>query len=229
MKKIFFCLLLLLMAKTAFASTLSGTVKFTGTPPVPEKLAMNADPLCASLHPEPVYAENVVVNANGALKNVFVYLKEGVEKKPYPVPPTPVVFDQKGCQYHPHVFGIQVEQTLQIVNSDATLHNVHSLAAKSKQFNLGMPIQGMKLTKKFEAPEIMAKFKCDVHPWMSAYAGVIEHPFFHVSGEDGTFAIKDVPPGTYTVEAWHEQYGTQTQSVAVVEEQDATVEFTFVG
>jgi len=126
-----------------------------------------------------------------------------------------IVIDQKGCQYLPHVLGIQVGQNLQIVNSDNTLHNVHSLADRSKQFNLGMPIQGMKVKKKFTSEEIMVKFKCDVHPWMNAYIGVLSHPFYGVSGDDGSFSINDLPPGDYVVEAWHEKYGTQTQSVSV--------------
>jgi len=189
---------------------------------------MAADPTCASLHSEPVFAETVIANSNGTLKNVFVYVKEGLEGKTFPAPTTPVTIDQKGCQYHPHVFGIQVGQPLEIINSDSTLHNVHSLANQSKQFNLGMPIQGMKLAKKFENPEVMVKFKCDVHPWMNAHIGVLTHPYYGVSGDEGTFEIKDLPAGTYTIEAWHEKYGTQTQSVTVTD-QPANVEFTFNG
>ena len=190
---------------------------------------MSADPVCAGLHSEPVYQETVVANSNGTLKNVFVYVKEGLEGKTFPVPTEPAVIDQKGCHYDPHVFGIQVGQPLQIVNSDSTLHNIHSLAEKNKQFNLGMPIQGMKLKKTFENPEVMAKFKCDVHPWMNAYAGVLTHPYFSVSGDDGTFEIKNLPAGEYTIEAWHEKYGTQTQKVTVTGEEPVQVEFTFNG
>jgi len=187
---------------------------------------MNADPNCAALHNEPVKAETVIVNDNGTLRNVFVYVKEGVEGKTFEVPQTAVTIDQKGCQYHPHVFGIQIGQAFEIINSDATLHNIHSLAEKSKQFNLGMPIQGMKLNKKFDQPEIMVKLKCDVHPWMSAYVGVLPHPFFSVTGTNGTFEIKDLPSDEYTIEAWHEKYGTQVQQVTVGEGA-ASVDFTF--
>lgn len=212
-------------SKFVFAGTITGKVNLTGTPPPNEQLSMAADPVCASLHSEPVYAETVIQNDNGTLRNVFVYVKEGLEGQTFPVPLTPVTMDQKGCRYDPHVFGIQVGQPFEIVNSDSTLHNVHSLALKSKQFNLGMPIQGMKLTKKFEQPEIMAKIKCDVHPWMSAYVGVLPHPYFSVTGTDGSFEIKDVPPGEYVIEAWHEKYGTQIQNVTVGEGA-ANVEFT---
>ncbi|MBI4395242.1 MAG: hypothetical protein HY583_03485 [Candidatus Omnitrophica bacterium] len=212
----------------AFAGIISGKVNFTGTPPVNEQISMNADPVCASLHSEPVYAETVLVNENGTLRNVFVYVKEGLESQTFPVPSESVTIDQKGCHYVPHVFGIQAGQTLEILNSDATLHNIHALPQKNKQFNLGMPIQGMKLTKKFEVPEVMAKFKCDVHPWMNAYIGVLAHPFFGVTGRDGTFEIKNLPAGEYTIEAWHEKYGVQEQKVTVAEE-PVNVEFTFTG
>ncbi len=211
-----------------FAGTVTGKVNFTGTAPVNEKISMNADPVCSSLHATPVFTETVLANDNKTLKNVFVYVKEGLEGKTFPTPSTPVTIDQKGCQYIPHVFGIQVNQTLEIVNSDSTLHNIHALPEKNKQFNLGMPLQGMKLNKKFDTPEVMAKFKCDVHPWMNAYVGVLPHPYFSVTGTDGTFEIKDLPAGEYTVEAWHEKYGTQTQKITVVEG-SSSVDFTFNG
>ena len=188
---------------------------------------MDADPICASLHVEPVYAETVVVNDNGTLRNVFVYVKSGLEERTFSVPGEPAGIDQKGCHYEPHVLGIQTGQELEIRNSDATLHNVHSLAQNSKPFNLGMPIQGMKLKKKFENSEIMAKFKCDVHPWMNAYIGVLDHPHFSVSGSDGAFEISDLPAGDYVVEAWHEKYGTQEQTVTVTEAEPVVVEFMF--
>ncbi len=212
---------------SAFAGTITGKANFTGTAPAPQKISMDADATCASLHSEPVYTEDVVLNSDNTLRHVFVYVKEGLEGKTFPAPATSVVMDQKGCHYNPHVFGIQVGQKLDIINSDATLHNVHALPTQSKEFNMGMPIQGMKLTKSFEKPEVMVKFKCDVHPWMKAYAGVLTHPFYSVTGEQGTFEIKDLPAGTYTLEAWHETYGAKTQTVTVDEAGTQSVDFTF--
>ena len=232
MKKQFFLqvvFLALMVSTPVFAGTVTGKAGFTGTAPTLQKISLDADPVCAGLHKEPVYTEEAVVNSNGTLKNVFVYVKEGLEGKTFPTPAEAVVMDQNGCHYNPHVFGIQVNQPLQIVNSDATLHNVHGMPKESKEFNLGMPIQGMKLNRKFDKPEIMVKFKCDVHPWMNAYAGVLPHPFFSVTNEGGTFEIKDLPVGSYTIEAWHEKYGTQTQQVTVDESGTQTVDFSFTG
>lgn len=227
--KSLFLIALFLFTTPAFAGTVTGKVNFTGTPPAPQKIDMNADPACASLHTEPMMTEEVVVNPDNTLRNVFVYVKEGLEGKTFEAPKEPAVMDQKGCHYVPHVFGIQAGQTLQIVNSDSTLHNVHGMPTASKEFNLGMPIQGMKLDRKFDKPEVMVKFKCDVHPWMNAYAGVLTHPYFSVSGDGGTFEIKDLPVGSYGVEAWHEKYGTQTQNITVDDAGTATVDFTFTG
>ena len=229
MKKISILFLsLFAVSSPLFAGEVSGSVKFSGTQPVMEKISMNADPTCASLHSGPVYDDSVIVNGNGTLKNVFVYVKEGLEGKTFPAPSASIQIDQHGCIYSPHVLGMQVGQSLEILNSDNTLHNIHSLAEQNKQFNLGMPIQGMKLKKKFDASEIMVKMKCDVHPWMHAYVGVLPHPFFSVTDAEGNYNIKDLPDGEYTIEAWHEKYGAQTQKVTVAGGVVAT-DFTFNG
>jgi hypothetical protein len=177
-------------------------------------------------HPTGIVLEQVIVNSNSTLKNVFVYVKEGLAGKTFESPKEAVKFDQLGCIYHPRVFGIQVNQPLEILNSDDTLHNVHALPTASQGFNLGMPIKGMKLKKSFAKPEVMVKIKCEVHPWMSAYAGVVEHPYFGVTGDEGTAAIKELPAGEYTLEAWHEKYGAQTQKVTVTD-QDQEISFSF--
>lgn len=231
MKKIVqFALVFLITSLTSgYAAAVTGKINFTGAAPQPEKISMDADPTCASLHSEPVFTEDVVVNPGNTLKNVFVYVKQGLEGKTFEAPKEPVTLDQKGCRYSPHVFGIQVAQQLDIINSDATLHNVHGMPKQSQEFNYGMPIQGMKLNRKFDKPEIAVKFKCDVHPWMRAYGGVVDHPFYSVSNETGAFEIKDLPAGAYTIEAWHEKYGVQTQSVTVDEAGSATSDFTFAG
>ncbi len=208
--------------------SVKGAVALSGTAPAQPKIKMDADAYCKTQHADvPATAEKVVVNADGTLRNVFVYVKEGLDGKTFPTPTEPVTIDQHGCTYHPHVFGIMVGQPLKILNSDATLHNIHVLAKNSPQFNLGMPTKGMEITKKFAAEEVMVRIKCDVHPWMESWAGVLKHPFYSVTGEAGTFEIKDLPEGTYTIEAWHEQYGTQTQTVTVKAGEAAQVSFTF--
>ncbi len=214
-------------AKAVDGGALTGKVIFEGTAPAPFPIRMDADPVCLLQNKDGASAEEVVVNPNGTLKNVFVYVKQGLEGQKFEAPTTPVVFDQKGCRYHPHVFGIMVNQPFEILNSDGTLHNVHALPKASKEFNLGMPIQGMKLTQKFTAPEVMVKVKCEVHPWMNAYGGVLDHPFYAVTGDDGSFSIQGLPPGEYTVEAWHEKFGPQTATVKVPDQGE--VNFTFKG
>ena len=214
-------------AKAVDGTGLTGKVVFEGTAPAPTPIKMDADPVCLLQHKDGASSEEVVVNPNGTLKNVFVYVKKGLEGKKFDAPKTPVTFNQQGCHYDPHVFGIQVNQPFQILNSDDTLHNVHALPKNSKEFNLGMPIKGMKLTKTFTSPEIMVKVKCEVHPWMAAWGGVVDNPFYAVTGDDGTFTIKDLPPGEYELEAWHEKYGTQTATVKVPDSKE--VSFTFKG
>jgi hypothetical protein len=175
---------------------------------------MNADPNCAALHPEAIETEKVVKGAGDGLSNVFVYVKSSVPGS-YPPPAEPVTLDQKGCTYHPHVFGIQTGQKLVVKNSDETLHNIHARPATNAEFNQAQPFVNMTLERTFDKVEVMLPFKCDVHPWMSAYVGVLNHPFFAVTGADGSFSIGRLPAGTYTVEAWHEVLGTRSQEVTV--------------
>jgi len=198
----------------ALAASISGTVSFEGTVPEGEAVNMGADPVCLMNHADGETVKLINVNEAGGLKDVFVYVKEGVTET-FTAPKEPVMFDQKGCWYEPHVFGVQTNQPIQIVNSDDTLHNVHALAKTNKEFNIGMPIKGMKLKKKFTKPEVMVKIKCEVHPWMAAYVGVVDHPYYGVSGMDGTFSINELPAGTYTLEAWHESLGTATKEVTI--------------
>jgi plastocyanin len=210
------------------AATVTGKVAFEGTAPTMEKLRMDADAFCKAAHAQPVYSQEVVVNPNNTLQWVFVYVKEGVAGS-YPAPTTPVTIDQQGCQYHPHVFGLQAGQPLKILNSDSTLHNIHALPKKNAEFNIGQPFKGMETLKKFDTPEVPVHFKCDVHKWMGAYAGVVNHPFFAVTSDQGTFEIKNLPPGNYVIEAWHEKFGAQTQNVSISGSESKTLDFTFKG
>ncbi|MFI5119404.1 MAG: carboxypeptidase regulatory-like domain-containing protein [Thermoanaerobaculia bacterium] len=208
------------------AAAVTGKIVFEGAVPPAEKFKMSADAFCAKSHPGEVAKEETVVGPDKGLANVFVYVKSGISGT-YPPPAAAAVIDQRGCTYHPHVFGMVAGQSLDILNSDDTLHNIHSLPEKNESFNLGMPVKGMKYTKKFDKPEVMIRIKCDVHGWMSAYCGVVSHPFFAVTAADGTYAIKNLPAGTYTIEAWHEKLGTQTQQVTVGATESKAVAFTF--
>ena len=208
------------------AASITGKIVFEGAVPAADKFKMSADAFCAKLHPGDVNREDIAIGTDKGLANVFVYVKSGISGT-YPAPAAAATIDQKGCTYHPHVFGMVAGQSLEILNSDDTLHNIHSLPEKNEAFNLGMPVKGMKYTKKFDKPEVMIRIKCDVHGWMSAYCGVLSHPFFAVTAADGTYTIKDLPAGTYTIEAWHEKLGTQTQQVTVGAQESKPAAFTF--
>jgi plastocyanin len=158
---------------------------------------------------------------------VFVYVKDGLGDYYFETPTTAVTLDQKGCHYAPHVFGVRAGQPVEIVNSDPTLHNVNAMAKVNQSFNLGQAIQGMKNQKVFKTPEVMVHIKCDVHNWMNAYAGVLNHPYFAVTANGGSFELKGLPPGTYTIEAWHEKLGTQTQSVTLAANESKPITFAF--
>lgn len=206
-------------------ASVSGTVRFNGPPPA--RTAINQDRECSELNDDPVQSQAVVVNDDGTLRHVFVYVKEGLGDQTYPVPDEPVVLDQEGCMYVPHVFGVQVGQTIQIENSDPLLHNIHAMPQTNRPFNFGMPTQNSVREQSFRQPEVMVRIKCDVHPWMLAYAGVVTHPFHSVTGENGSFSLENLPAGEYVIEAWHETHGTATQTVTVGDGESAELEFTF--
>jgi plastocyanin len=188
---------------------------------------MGKDPACvAGAGPNP-QSDAVLVSAEGGLKNVFVYLNASFDDYAFDPPTEAVTMDQKGCNYAPRVFGVRVGQSIEILNSDATPHNVHALPMHNQEFNESQTRAGMRMTKVFTTPEVMVRFKCDFHGWMAAHVGVVSHPFFAVTGEDGTFELKGLPPGTYTLEAWHETFGTRTQQVVVSPSGRQTVSIAF--
>lgn len=209
----------------ATAGAVTGTVRFEGTAPPGEPISMGSDPYCEKQ--PPARTETVVVGEGGGLQNVFVYVKDGLGDRAFPVPSTAVVLDQKGCRYTPHVLGIQVGQTLEILSSDNTLHNVHAMPEQNREFNKAHQLAGIKHTHVFSTKEVMVPFKCDVHKWMNAFVGVVDHPFHAVTSGNGRFELKGLPPGTYTIEAWHEKLGTQTHSVTIGEKETSDVAFTF--
>ncbi|HUQ95093.1 MAG TPA: carboxypeptidase regulatory-like domain-containing protein [Bryobacteraceae bacterium] len=215
-------------ADPAFTGSVSGKVVFTGTKPAPRALSMDATPACARMHNGPVYAEDAVIASDGGLKNVFVYIKAGLPKRDYPVPSTAIKLDQNGCIYVPHVLGVMVNQPLEISNSDSTNHNIHPLPKINREWNESQPPKGdlkVKTFPKEEVPPIL--FKCNVHPWMRAWVGVVSHPYFGVTADDGTFSLKDVPAGEYTVEAWHERFGVKEVKLKVEPKGSAAADFTF--
>jgi plastocyanin len=215
-------------AVVADAATLGGVVKFEGAGPKMAPLQMGADPFCASQHPTPEPDEEVVLGPGGELANVIVYVKE--VQGNFPPPQTAALLDQKGCKYIPHVTAVQVGQPIQIKNSDATLHNVHAMPEVNSQFNEGQPVQGMVSTKKFDKAEVKPfRIKCDVHGWMKSYMAVLPHPYHSVSQMNGTFSIANLPPGNYTLVAWHEKFGQQEQQVTVAAKEQKQVAFTFKG
>lgn len=212
----------------ATAGTVTATVKFDGAVPAPDMIVLTGDPKCVSENGAPQRAEEkIVVGGNQALQNVFVYVKDGLGNFAFPIPTEPVVLDQDKCRYTPRVVGVRVGQPLQIRNSDPLLHNVRSNGVINQAFNKSTPIEGMKFEHTFATKEVMVPFKCDVHGWMTAYVGVLDHPYFGTTAPDGKVVLGNLPPGTYTIEAWHESLGTKTQQVTIGAKESKDVGFTF--
>lgn len=209
----------------ATAGSISGAVSFTGTPAEPEAIDMSQEQVCAEKHDTEPMQVRAAVGDGGGLANVFVYVSSGLGNLQFPVPSEAVVLDQDGCVYHPHVMGVMVAQELGVHNSDAVLHNVNATPSENQGFNRSQPREGMEFDVSFRVPEVMIPVRCDVHGWMEAYIGVLNHPFHAVSAADGSFSLDGLPPGDYELEAWHELYGTSTQTVTVPE--SGTVDVTF--
>jgi hypothetical protein len=212
---------------TGDEGSVTGKVNFAGQPPKMKALLMDADAVCAAKHKQAVYPETVVANKNGTLRNVFVYVKTGLEGKNFAVPSDPVVIDQEGCIYKPHVLGMQARQNIKVVTSDDTTHNIHPMPKTNREWNVSQPPKADPIMQVFSRPEVSVPVKCNQHPWMKAYIHVVGNPFFAVTGDDGTFELKGLPPGNYEVEAVHEQFGAQTQKVTVAAKQPAPLDFNY--
>lgn len=211
----------------ATAGSINGTVKFTGTAPANEPIDMADEPTCASAHQGQPTKQTVLVGSDGGLSNVFVYVKSGLDPALQFPTGEAAVLDQQGCEYHPHVMGVMTGQQLTVRNSDDILHNINATPSQNRGFNRSQPQKGMEFQTTFTTPEVMIPVRCDVHGWMESFVGVASNPYFAVTGENGSFSLDRLPPGTYEVEAWHERYGTQTQTVTVAQGAPTEVTFTF--
>jgi len=205
--------------------TISGIVRFEGQRPKPAVIQMDQDPYCVARHNGPVFAEDDAVNPDGSLPNAFVYVKSGAEQYAFPTPSQPVTLDQQGCIYRPHVLGLMVGQTLRIVSSDATTHNIHAVTRANREWNESQLPGSAAIDKVFTQAEVMIPIRCNQHPWMKAYVGVVRTPFFAVTGNDGAYTLRGLPPGSYTMEAWAARFGTQQQDVTVTPHSSATLDF----
>lgn len=187
---------------------------------------MGTDPTCVQVAGSATTNDEVIVAADGAVANAFVYIKSGLEPgHAFEVPTSAVVLDQRGCRFVPRVLGVRTHQTLEVLNSDPTEHGVHGQPGPNGQFNRLQPVQGMRETRVFTVPEVMLRIKCDLHPWMSAFVGVLDHPFFAVTGTDGRFSFTGVPDGHYIVEMWHERFGKVTAEATIADQQFARADF----
>ncbi|MGH9971042.1 MAG: carboxypeptidase regulatory-like domain-containing protein [Pyrinomonadaceae bacterium] len=219
----------------ANAGSVAGAISYNGTPPAPKKIDTSADPVCGQRNPNLV-TEDVVVK-DGKLANVFVYIKDGTTSDGTKIgdytftPSGEVILDQNGCHYRPHVLGLQTNQNLKITNSDPTQHNIHPTPKNNPEWNQTQPNGAPPIEKTFTRAEVLVPVKCNQHPWMKAYIGVLKHPFYAVTGEDGSYTIKGVPPGTYTVAAWHEKGGPngteKTMQVTVPASGSGKADFAF--
>jgi plastocyanin len=212
----------------ANGATLTGKVTFTGPKPVAAVIDMSAVPACERAHAQaPQKSEDAVVNPNGTLKNVFVWVKDGLPPGNWAVPAAPVVLDQSGCMYQPHVLGIMTGQNLDIRNDDPTNHNIHVEPQADPEWNRSQMTGSDSITHTFSHPQVMLPVKCKIHPWMAAYLGILPHPFFAVTEDDGTFTIKGLPPGIYTLDAWQEKYGLREQHLTVGARESKAVDFAY--
>jgi plastocyanin len=205
---------------------IAGKVDFKGEKPKLEPIDMKTDPVCVSEQAGTVYVQDGEVNSNGTLPSAFVYIKSGSGNLSVPAPHNSVVLTQQGCMYQPHVLGIVAGQPLQVVTLDPTTHNVHVMPKINREWNVTQQPGSPSIIKAFTQPEAMIPVHCNVHPWMKAYIGVVSNPYYAVTDNQGSFVIKGVPPGEYTLEVWTAIFGTQEQRVTVRPGESSTINFT---
>jgi Carboxypeptidase regulatory-like domain len=206
---------------------ITGKVSFKGIRPKRIRIWMEQDPVCAREHQSPVYLEDYAVEPDGSLPNAFVYVKRGLERHSYPVPRQPVILTQAGCLFRPHVFGVMVGQPIEITSADPTTHNVHFVPRINRDWNRSLPPGSPPLRLRFTKPEIMIPVTCNQHRWMYAYVGVTTNPFYAVTGSDGKFTMKGLPPGEYTLAVWTATFGTQARQLTVKGNESTAVYFVF--
>jgi plastocyanin len=215
----------------ATAGQVTGKISFSGKAPARKKIDMDEDPQCAKQHKGGyIWDESVEVGPKHGLGNVFVYIKKGLEGKKFETPSDPVVVDQHGCWFLPRIIAMQAGQSLEVTNSDPVTHNIHPRSKINREWNQNQPAGAPPIFRKFfNDPEVMIRVKCNIHAWMKSWIGVVDNPYFAVTKPDGNFEFKNVPPGTYTLEAWQEELGTQEQQVTLASSGKATTEFAFKG
>jgi hypothetical protein len=213
--------------KTGQEATITGSINFKGKPPVSKPISMDADPVCAEINPKPKFRQ--VLATGGKLANVFVYVKHGsvLDSYTFETPTTEAILEHKKCHYSPHLLGIQTGQPLRIVNSDPTVHNTHPSPKSNQEWNMSQPPGGTPIVKTFERAEQFIPFRCNIHPWQKAWVGVFAHPFFAITGKDGSYKIEGLPPGDYTIVAWHETLGEIHIGVTVVPYEQKVLDFNF--
>jgi Carboxypeptidase regulatory-like domain len=209
------------------AGSISGTIRFTGKRPPRRVIDMSEEPGCVEAHHGRATDESLVISSNGAMANAFIYVKSGLEVKRFETPSTPATIDQNGCWFKPRVLGIQTNQLLQITNSDPVTHNIHPMAQINREWNHSQGAGDAPLGRKFTKPEVMIRVKCNIHSWMHAFIGVVDNPYFAVTKEDGRYSIKNLPPGSYTIEIWQESLGKQERQVTVSPHSNTQANITF--